>query len=1316
MIKKTHILYLLSVCFSLLSLHSHANNFRHYTISEGLSVNAVYSIMQDSKGRMWFGTIDGLHSFDGNRIRVWRDAQIATLGPYIYTVFEHDRHLYVGSDEGLSLFDLRMESFSEFDVRTEAGEGIRTPVRHVMKDSKGNLWISTLGQGVFRYNPQQGKLFQYVAPGKSISDFVYSVTEDSSGTIWLATQDAGIGRYIVSKDVFQPIVSNLHKSIRVIFEDSQHNLWAGSSTEGLFRVDKSAKQLVPAVKPFGDNRPLQVRKIVEKSIGVLMFASDEGLTEYNTGTGEVTSLKVDSKYPDGLNDNYLHDLFIDREGSLWIGTYFGGVNYVSATGNNYKHYNRKNSQLDARIVSVFAKADSDNLWIGTDDAGVFYWNRRDNTFKSYYSATGKSAPSYHNIHALMQDGDKLYIGMYMGGLDILNLKTGTFKNYKAMPSPYSLYSSEIYALYKDRRNQIWVGTTQGLNRYDAENDRFIRVYEVKSADVSCILEDSEGYLWVCSLNNGIFRFNYQEQEWKHFRHSSEEGHGLITDQIVTACIDEKGGLWFGTYGNGLMKYDYKSGTFARVDLPSYIRVVHKIIADKGHLWFTTNNGLYCYDPEKEETKSYNKYDGLQENLFLPNSGIQLPDGTIMVGGINGFNEFHPDKIRHNSQVPAVILTDFQLFNQPVKIGSEHSPLSMSVTYSDHLTLRHEHSMFSFTAVTLSYTNPSKNLYRYKLDGFEKEWTETDAPPRVTYTNLPAGNYVFRVSASNADGVWNKDAVALPIKILPPWWRSTPMIFAYVLIVIGSLVYVFYRINRKHRKRIAVLTMEKDKEIYQSKIEFFTHIMHEIRTPLTLILAPLENVMQMNGTIKDALPKLQTIERNGKRLLTLVNQLMDFRKVESGRMNLTLTVADIKTLLANVYQRFQLSAEMKQIELITSMPEDACYVKVDPEAFTKIVSNLLSNALKFTRTHIWIDLMVNAGGKVELRVKDDGQGIPAKDREKIFMPFYQVAENRKADSVGTGIGLSLVKKLVDMMNGELALESEPGKGTAFIVRFNAETPPEETPEAERPETTLPSAAEAVGNTGQYHILVVDDNRDLRDYLQSLLSDYRVTCASDGQEAWDLLPKIMPDLIISDVMMPVMSGIQLCRKVKETLSVSHIPVILLTAKATTDDYVEGFDSGADIYIEKPFSADVLKAQIGSLFKNRERSRREFKSEPMASSAGMSCSKLDAAFMEKVAKIVEERMADPDFTIDILAQEAGISRSGLFNKLKAIAGMTPNDYVRLIRLKKAAVLLAEEGLSSSEACFQVGFSSPSYFAKCFQTQFGVSPTGFRKKYAAQ
>lgn len=1288
-----------------------ATNVKYYTISEGMAINAVYSIMQDTKGKMWFGTRDGLHSFDGNRIQVWRDSHVSTLSPCIYTLMEDSLLLYVGSDAGLSVFNLQTESFSPFDIRTHAGMSIHSPVRHVMKDSRNNIWICTFGQGVFRYDLSAKVLYQYAAIGTVTSDYTYRILEDSSGMIWLATHDAGVARYIPSADMFQSIAGNTEMCIRTVFEDSQHNIWFGSGGNGLFLWDKNQDGLVQKVKPVSPTQLLQVRKIVEWNPGFLLFASDEGLTEYDTKTGKVVSVTVGNRQHEGLNDNYLHELFIDREHSLWIGTYFGGVNYLPSTRGNYKHYNEGNSQLEARIVSVFAKADGDNVWIGTDDAGFFYWNRSDGTFTSYRPQAGKSSPAYHNVHALMQDGDKLYIGMYMGGLDILDLKTGRFKNYKAADSPNSLYSSEIYAVYKDIEGQIWIGTTRGLNKYDPVADAFDRVYELQGADIQYILDDTKGYLWVCSLNKGVFRFNRRNARWEHF---DEENHKIPTNMVITACQDMEGRLWFGTNGNGLMRYDYGKDCFEEVNVSENLRVVNRIISENGRLWLTTNNGIYCWKSEERAAQFYNKYDGLQENLFLPNAGIQLADGTILVGGINGFNEFHPSKIQRNTQPPTVILTDFRLFNKPVKIGDEDSPLDVSITYADRLVLRHEHSVFSFSAVTLSYTNASKNRYRYKLEGFEEEWVETDYPPHPTYTNLPAGDYLFKVASSNSDGVWNEKAIMFPIRVLPPWWCSTPMWVVYCLVLAGCMGYVFGWINRRHHRRIALLTMEKDKEIYQSKIEFFTHVMHEIRTPLTLILAPLENVMRMEGSIKDALPKLQVIQRNGNRLLALVNQLMDFRKIESGGMDLVLMNTDVKSLLGNICQRFELSAEMKNIQFTVEMPEYACYAKVDPEALTKIVSNLLSNALKFTNNCIEVSLAVNAENKVEIRVKDNGTGIRAEEQEKIFKPFYQIAGNRQKDCIGTGVGLSLVKQLVDMMHGHLTLESELGKGAMFCVCLDAVESLEQADSTKKqPVADAPVCEVTQAEDGKRHILVVDDNKDLREYLKSLLaSSYQITCAADGKEAWDALPRLMPDLIISDVMMPVMDGIQLCQSIKGNLAFSHIPIILLTAKATSADYVEGLENGADVYIEKPFSGDVLKAQISSLFRNRERLRKDFESQPMASPVSVSTSKLDAAFMEKISRIIEDRMTDSSFTVDVLAQEVGISRSGLFTKLKAIAGMTPNDYIRLLRLKKAAMLLSVEGLSSSEACFQVGFSSPSYFAKCFHAQFGISPAEFKRK----
>lgn len=1305
--------FLFVIC---LTVSAQTRNVRHYTINEGLANNAVYSISQDVKGRMWFGTIDGVHSFDGNEIRVWRDERIPSLGSSIYTIKEDDRHrLWIGSDQGLSLFNLLTESFSTFDGQTVSGIKINTPISHIMVDSKKTVWIGTVGQGIFHYEPHTDKLYQYTALGKINSDYISYILEDSSGTIWVATMNAGVSRFIPSEDLFQQVAADGVKNTITLFEDSRQNLWVGSSGNGLYLLDKKEKQLIQKLKPSDSKRVLQVRSMVEWMPGELLIASDEGLTSYNIVTGEDVTLRSDSRQANGLNDNYLQTLFIDRERALWVGTYFGGVNYVPPTGNSFLHYYKGNTQLDARIISVFAKADKDNLWLGTDDGGFFYWDRKKNTFKSYKPQHAVSSPTYHNIHALLQDDDKLYIGMYMGGLDIMDLKTGEFKNYKFGNSSRSLYASGIYALYKDSGQRLWIGTTNGLNRYIPETDDFERIYEVHPADVSYIMEDRRGYLWVCSLNQGVFRLNGKTQKWEHFLSQSEEGKQSIipSNKIITACLDEKENLWFGTDGCGLLKYDYKKNLFEKVLLPENIRVVHKIIAENNELWLTTSNGMYCYQPENGNIRIYNKQDGLQENQFLPNSGIQLSDGTIFVGGINGFNEFHPDRIASPIQKTTVILADFQLFNKPVKVGGEDSPLSTSITYADHLVLEHKHSIFSLSVATLSYTNPSKNQYKYKLEGFEKDWIETHSAPRVTYTNLPSGNYTFRVSASNGDGIWNENSIVFPIKVLPPWWASTLFIILYVCMGIGMLAYLYYRMNKKQREKLLMLAVEKDKEIYQSKIEFFTHMIHEIRTPLTLILAPLENVMRSTGSVREVMPQLLVIERNGKRLLNLVNQLMDFRKVESGGMSVTLVDVDIKAILSGICQRFSLSAELKNIKLVLNMPDAACYAKVDPEAFTKIVSNLLTNALKFTVSHIWIDLIITEENKLELRIKDNGQGIAVEEQEKIFTPFYQIRENRPSDNIGTGVGLLLVKKLVSLMHGELKLESESGLGATFIIWFDQSDHGETVQEESGPSVVVSPIPTDVNEEKPYHILLVDDNQDLLEYLRMLLSPgYQITCASNGKEALDLLSELMPDLVISDVMMPVMDGIELCRRIKQNLRTSHLPVILLTAKVETGDYVEGLENGADLYVAKPFSSDIIKAQIHSLLSNRERIKGSFRTEPMIPSVSVASSQLDKAFLEKVTGIIEDRMTDSDFSVDVLAQEAGISRTGLFTKLKAVSGMTPNDFIRIIRLKKAAELLSQGEVQVSEACFQVGFSSPSYFAKCFQAQFGVAPTEFKRK----
>lgn len=1321
MIMMRNILFQVILFISVLSVGAasplEGRQLRHYTVNDGLASNAIYSFCQDKKGRMWFGTIDGLHSFDGYVIKEWRDEEVSALGSVISVIREDDRdRLWVGSGRGVALFDLRLEKFIDLPVNPLSGVRIKSPVSGILHDSHGRVWLATTGEGVFCYNLEDEMLRQYPASTKIPSDIVRCIMEDSSGNIWAGTHD-GLSLYNPMQDRFVAFGSGqgIKYSVTSLFEDSRHNIWVGLRGTGLYKLDRDRGLLESKLSPLDSNSLLQVRDIVEWRNGELLLASDQGLTAYDISTGNVELVRADRKGMNTLNDNYLQSLFVDREGALWIGTYFGGVNYVVPTARMFRHFHNGNTNLGAQIVSVFANAGDGNLWIGSDDAGVFHWNRKSNNFTPVRGRLLGSGSAYKNIHALLEADDRLFVGMYLGGLDIVDLKTGTLKNYKGGDSPRSLYSSSIYSMLRDSYGDIWIGTAEGLNRYCPETDDFERIFEVHPADVDCLLEDRKGYLWACTTNRGVYRLDRKKGKWEQYSSEPVKGGGeaaLPTNSVVTAQYDDNGNMWIGTDGYGLLRFDYKTNQFERIPLPKSIRVVNKIIAHKNQLWLGTSKGLYCYIPQDSTIFSYNKDSGLQGNVFLPNSGLMTSDGSVFMGGINGFNEFNPDHITHQYLTPEVILTDFQLFNHPVEIGGKDSPLSESITYSHGLTLDHTQRVVSFRVAPLSYINPSHNRFLYKLEGFEKDWNEANPSQVLTYTNLPAGSYVFRVRTSDGNGGWNDDALVFPIDILPPWWLSTPMIVFYVVLGIVCMVLLYMYFMRKQKEKLRKLADQKDRELYQSKIEFFTHIVHEIRTPLTLILSPLENLLKKEGPVTDCRSQLSVMDRNGKRLLNLVNHLMDFRKMESGAMRLTINKVDINRKLDDICRSFILTASLKHLSVSVSVPDKPCMALVDSEGFTQIVNNLLSNALKFSKSEIEISLVVLDNGFFRLSVKNNGASIPKEEQEKIFTPFYQIADNRPSDNIGTGLGLLLVKRYANLMGTDVEVRSTGTVGAEFIIDF----PPARVEDVECEENRDNDGdcgEEVVADSveGKERILIVDDNPEMLSFLEELLSpSYNVERASSVEDAEECMHKYIPDLIISDVMMPGTDGMEFCRRIKGDINTSHIPVVLLTAKVEDTDFVCGFDSGADLYVTKPFSVDVIQAQLRSLLSNRARLRERLVSDPAVIDEILPDTGIDRDFFDKMGIIIEEKMGDGEFTVDMLAKEMAISRTGLFTKLKAMTGMTPNDYIRMIRLRKAAELLRTTNMRVNEVCWQVGFSSRSHFTKCFQSQYGVSPSEYK------
>lgn len=1332
-------------------------NFKHYTVEDGLSVNTVTSITQDSKGFMWFGTSLGLNCYDGKTFKHYIPTDVNDPGKRLTSILcvqeGAEGELLVGTAFGLYYFNPKQETFHRATQQTGDGISITSPVYGICLDAGNNLWIATAEQGLFHYNYDSKSLTQLTYnpkdPNTIPSNIIRNIYIDLRGRIWILSFDNGMGCYDPRTGIckrYQDYGTTPIERYDVMYEDKNNQLWLGNYSKGLAKLNLQTGEFTHFLTPETEGFINHVRSIIEYKPGVLLLASDDGLTFFDTKTCQYHTVKSNPSNSSGINDDYVHSLFIDKEGGLWIGTYFGGINYSSPAAKNFEHYNPSigENYFPGKIVGVMTEDETGNLWIGTDDAGVIFFDRQKNSFRQYLPQKGRNSLSYQNIHALLCDKDKLWIGTYSGGLDCLNLKTGQFTNYTHNEKQQSLLHSSVYALYKDKQEVIWVGSPAGACTYDPQKDTFIPVPEVGAADISCIQEDEHGYLWLASNNNGLYRYNTVNKEWRRYHYASKEGRTLPSDVITTLSLDARKHLWIGTDGNGIAWYNYDTEKFIPLDAPILESTpIHRIIDYGNHLWITTNKGLIRLQPKSLNYKVYNQSDGLQSIQFSPNSGLLSKDGMIYIGGINGFNRFYPDQLIENTVVPSVYITKLRLFNKDVHCGDETGILDQAISYKDELTFRHDQSVIALEFVSLSFFAPDKNQYAYKLEGFDKDWSYIQKEPIVSYTNLPAGEYTFRVIASNNDGLWNNAGASLIIKILPPWWLSPWAYTAYVLTIIITIFltvrHFVRKTERRHQANIQRINAEKEKVIYDTKINFFTNVIHEIRTPLSLIIAPLEHVMRTNKRINDVRDELQIIHRNSNRLLSLVNQLMDFRKTEFEGISIKIAPLNISSHIRQLYERFVLTAGQKGVQLSLSLPCETYWVETDGEALTKIASNLFSNAIKFARDKVSVSITYQAEKEIMiLQFDDNGKGVPPQERENIFKPFYQIKENQPSDGIGTGVGLSLLNTLVAQLQGTVSVNDSSLGGASFSVtlplhkieeREQEETPPQDllfTSSAagagkERDTDTDENTAENENDTGispkpqqTPNILLVDDNNDMLSFLsRQLQNDYIITTRSNAKDALSWFDDHKVDLLVSDVMMPDIDGFELCKRIKDNVHTSHIPVILLTAKANVEAKIEGLECGADAYIEKPFSIDHLKAQIHSLLLNRYKIQEKFTTQPTTTSvASLATNKADAVFLQKVDEFIYNNISEVTFTSTDIASNIGMSRSTFFTKLRAISGLTPGDYIRIIRLKKAVEYFHNGETRINEVCYLVGFNSPSYFTKCFQQQFGEIPTAYIKK----
>lgn len=1300
--------------------------FKNLSIRNGLSQNTVNAILQDRKGFMWLGTKDGLNRYDGLSFRKFKHdaANPRSIGnSFITSLYEDfNGNIWVGTDAGVYIYYPEKEAFEEFDCQSLEKTRIERSVSMIAGDKQGRVWIAVEAQGMFCYDARQKRLRNY--PLSEISSNIKCFTFDSGGTLWLGFYGDGL---YYSKDnlaTVHPYGSPEDGKrefeggvITKIVQGNYNCLYIGSVKEGVSELNLTSGQVRNLLAIDESGESIFCRDLLPYSDNELWIGTESGIYIYNLRTAQFIHLRASLYDSYSLSDNAIYALYKDREEGLWIGSYFGGVDYYPRQYTYFAKYYPKNiaNSLHGKRVREFCRADDGTLWIGTEDGGLNHFNPKTKEFHFFEPSAG-----FTNIHGLCMDGSHLWVGTFSKGLRVIDTRTGVvLRTYTEGHTPHSLNDNSIFSICRTSAGEIYLGTLFGLLRYNRTQDNFDRIPELNGKFVYDIKEDSYGNLWLATYANGAYCYDVSVRRWKNYVFDAEDEKSLPYDKVLSVFEDSYRQIWLTTQGGGFCLFHPDTETFTRYGLKDGLPndVVYQIVEDDDRfLWLTTNNGLVRFDPKTMEMKVFSTANGLPTNQFNYRSGFKDEAGNIYLGSINGFVAFDPRTFAENRQVPAVAITDFLLFNKEVPVGETDSPLKSSITFSDKVVLTADQNSFSFRIAALSYQAPRMNKLMYKLEGFDEGWLTIGESPLVTYSNLGYGDYVFKVKASNSDGVWNEQETSLHLSILPPFYLSGWAYCFYVLFFMGCLVCVIFyfkrRNYRKQHRQMEMLEQEKEREVYHAKIDFFTNVAHEIRTPLTLIKGPLENIILKKEVDSETKEDLYIMKQNTERLLNLTNQLLDFRKTETRGFRLNFTECDVVAVLRETYLRFTSLAKQKGLDFILELPQECFMADVNQEALTKIISNLLNNGVKYASTYLRISLETDE--KVfHIRTFNDGEMIPDTMKEEIFKPFVRLDKEDEV-TTGTGIGLALSRSLAELHQGSLMMEKGE-EVNCFCLTLPVNQDSTITLSAENVSQVEENSCgweqeETDTKEKKPMILVVEDNPDMLAFIRKqLTTEYSVLTAMNGIEALAVLDNHYVNLVVSDVMMPQMDGFELCKTIKSDLSYSHIPVVLLTAKTNIQSKIEGLELGADAYIEKPFSVEYLLANISSLIHNREKLRQTFAKSPFVAANTMALTKADEEFIWKLNDIIQANLHNPEFSMEDMADALKMSRSSFYRKIKGVLDLSPNEYLRLERLKQAAQLLKEGKSRVNEICYTVGFNSPSYFSKCFLKQFGVLPKDF-------
>lgn len=1344
--------------------------FSHVDVNDGLSDNQIKSFLKDSRGFMWFGTVSGLNRYDGYSIKVYRNTPAdpkSISNSDINHLFEGpEGRVWATSWTGVDIYDPATETFTN-DPNTYLRKLLIPDgaIADIKKDTKGNFWFIHTTQGLFKYNSEDKKTTPfYYNPLDSTSlasNQISSIYPDQSGNIWIIHKNGVFEKL----DAHTLTVTYRNYQLNKMFNqrtfdyrimvDSDGDVWLYlfDSNEGIFYFNSDKKFLTRirrASKPISLNSDI-VKGVAQDSQGLIWVATDHGgLNLINKTDLTITYVMHDPDDDRSLCQDNVNALYKDDEGIIWVGTFKKGISFYHEKIVRFSLYRHKNSDpksLPFNDVNKFAEDRKGNLWIGTNGGGLIYLDRQNNSFHQYLNdPKNENSLSNNVVVSLFLDSeDKLWIGTYYGGLNCFDGKK--FTRYKHDRSdPNSISDDSVWEIFEDSNKNLWIGTlTQGVDVFNRERQEFYhyRVGQpnsVHSTYISTFLEDREGNIWI-GTGYGIDVLEKKTNQFKHYLNESGNPKSLSNNSVLCMIEDHRGLIWIGTNG-GLNLFDKVSKTFRLFNTNDGLlhnTVLNVVESDDGNLWISTPHGVsniaVTYKPESRafalNFKNYDESDGLQGKQFNENASLKTTDGEIIFGGTNGFNIFHPDNITLNNVKPRVILSDFQIFNKSVGVGepvNNRIILKRSITETDEIILKYSDNVFSIEFVALNFFHPEKSEYKYKLDGFNKDWLTTNGQQRkVTYTNLDPGNYTFYVQASNSDGIWNEEGASLRISILPPFWKSGAAFVVYIALILGALLLSRQLILARERMKYKIEKERQDAqqlhELDMMKIKFITNVSHEFRTPLALIITPLEKMLK-GANDPEQKKQYLMIHRNARRLLNLVNQLLDFRRLEVQEVKLNLSEGDIVTFVKEAVYSFTDLSEKKHIHFSFRSDMEFLETMFDKDKLEKIIFNLLSNAFKFTPENGKVEVNMSMLEKSEeqtkwvaIRVNDTGIGIAPDKQEKIFDRFFQNDLPPSMVNQGSGIGLSIAKEFVKLHGGIITVESEVNAGSCFTVLLPLVEIKRDQPLVELLKEAAPldnEVDQAALNGDSKHkiptLLLVEDNDDFRFYLKdNLKQTYQIIEARNGKEGLAMALKSLPDLIVSDIMMPEMDGIELCKKVKSTQELSHTPVILLTARTNEEQKMEGFEIGADDYITKPFNFEILQARIKNLIHQREIFHKDFRRQIEVKATDIQITSMDEKLIKNAIKFVEDKISDADFSVEDLSRELGMSRVHLYKKLLALTGKAPLEFIRTIRLQRAAQLLEKSQLTISEIAYKVGFNSPKYFAKYFKDEFGMLPSAY-------